>query len=442
MKTTHIIAAIFLLLTLSFCIPDTMQSIDDKVSLDLLKADFKEITFNIESKAPNPYYLCAKSSYDSIKQKITASINKPMTTIEFYQKVSPMFTLLNDEHFSLRLDEGLVKKLELQNPDLYFPFTVFIDKDKIFIDKCLREGTAVKKGDEVLSINNVPSKEILNRFRHGMLLKSNEENYFERRNEDHFYRSLFSEMGFRNNFSLKFANKTVKIKGVQKKVITALWDSIDDFTYVILNEKIGYLRINTLVADKRQKLDSGLIVFFKTLKQQRINKLIVDIRGNLGGSTKLSRDVFDYITDKKYSMDTGEEYLQNSKNVFESDTTLDAPKRMADKFIGRTILLNNVTSYSSAHMMANAFKYYKMGTVIGQISAEPLFISGEVREAITSNTKCSVYFPTKNFYLPGYEKNSASYFVPDYQVYPTINDRVKGKDPAVDLAIKILSVNR
>lgn len=139
MKTIYIGTSIYLLIIFIGCKSNTIKSIDDKISPANLNTDFKEITSNIEHKVPNPYYLCAKSSYDSIKQKIKSTLNKPMTTIEFYRKISPMFALLKDEHFGLYLDKRLVENLERQNPDLYFPFTVFIDKDKIFIDRCLRE---------------------------------------------------------------------------------------------------------------------------------------------------------------------------------------------------------------------------------------------------------------------------------------------------------------
>ncbi|WP_214070648.1 S41 family peptidase [Mucilaginibacter sp. dw_454] len=443
MKTSFIITSICLLLIFINCKPNALPGIDDKISADSLKADFKEITSNIETKVPTPFYLCPKSTYDSIKQTVEASLNKPMTVIEFYQKVSPMFMLLKDGHFQFFLSKKLVENLEQKNPELYFPFTVFIDHDRIFVDSCLRSDATIKKGTEILAINTVSSKDILNKLRYGVALKSNEENYFERRNEDRFYRSLLQGMGFRNNFSVKFAGKTVDTKGVSAKVVATLDDDGHDFSYKIAEGKdgIAYLGIKDLLTENRKKLDSGLKIFFKAVKQQHVNKLIIDIRNNYGGSTKLARDVFDYITDKKYLMDTGEESLQNSKKIFEIDTVPSIPKPMADKFMGKTILLTNVLCYSSAHMMANTFQYYKMGTVIGQISTEPLFISGEIQEGITSNTQSRAYFPTTNFYLPGYQKDKVTYFVPDYQVYPTIKERVTGKDAAVDLAIKMLGSN-
>jgi len=441
MKLIYAILAICLFLV--GCKSHTIENIDIKIDPAYLNADFKQITSNIEGRVPNPYYLCSKVSYDSVKKNISSSLNSSMTVIEFYQKMAPIFSLLKDGHFQFFIDEKLVDKLERENPDLYFPFTVFIDGNKIFVNKNLTDNTGIKSGDEILSINEVSSRMILNRLRYGVSLKTNEENYFERRHESHFYRSILLDMGFRNSFKVKFKDKTVKVRGISAKKIKMINEPPNDFVYKILNgkTKIGYLQVNTLLSSKRQKLDSCLTVFFKLLEQEKINKLIIDIRNNLGGSTKLSRDIFDYITQKKYLIDLGDEYLKDSKPTFDNDTTLSVPRQMPDKFYGKTILLTNVISYSSAHMMANTFKYYKMGIVIGQVSVEPLFISGEVEELITVNTKSNVYFPTSDFYLPGYKKDNISYFVPDYQVYPTINDRIKSKDEALNFAVKLLGLN-
>lgn len=413
-----------------------------KIPVKLLAADFLQMTSAIEHETPTPFYMCDEALYKSTKFNICKSLNKPLTPIQFYQKISPLITLLNDGHFQLFISDEVKKQLENKNPTLYFPFTVFIDGNRIYSNKNMSTDTSIRKGTEILAINNIPANVIIRKIRNRADLPSNHENFFERRLEDHFYRSLFVDINLRNNFKITFKNKTTKLRGVSEKIIEHAALDPADFSYKIINNnssKIGYFRLNTLLYEKKPKLDSVLAVFFKMLDEQKITKLIVDIRDNLGGSTKLARSVFNYISANSYKIDIGEEYFENGKRVTVYDTSSVVPEKVSHQFRGKMILITNVKTYSSAHMMAIGFKSARMGIVIGQVSSEPLFISGEVKELIATNTKSRFYYPVSNFYLPGFKKDTVSYFVPDLAIYPTITDRINGKDIAMEMAKKQLN---
>ena len=440
MKTLFAIVLVVLAVSLYSCRPLPPLTADSKIPIELIRADFHQVTSAIEQRTPNPFYMCGKASYDSMKLKIDKSLNKPLSPVQFYQKLSPLLTLLNDGHFQLFIGDGILKQLENDNPKLYFPFSVFIDGNKIYTNKNMSSDTSIHEGTEIFRINNIPASIIIEKIRKGINLAHNQENFFERRLEDHFFRSLLMDIGLRNSFTIVFKNKTAKLKGVSAKIIEQCDPEPDDFSYRIIGgrNKIGYFRLNTLLGSKKQKLDSTLSILFKMLDQQKVTDLVVDIRNNLGGSTKLARAVFNYITTKKYKIDLGEEYFENGKKITDYDTAWIIPEKVAHKFKGNIILLTNVKTYSSAHMMAIGFKSAGMGKVIGQVSSEPLYISGEVQELITTNTKCLFYYPVSNFYLPGYEKENISYFVPDIEVYPKIADRINEKDEAIDLVKKIM----
>lgn len=414
------------------------QKNDNKISREGLLADFKQVTARLETQVPDPYYLCSKTVYDSVKQAVASSLDSAMTPIEFYQKMQPLFMLLKDAHFQLLLNRQIIKETESSNSTFYFPMTVFIDSTHIFVNNNVSSDRSIKKGDEIVAINGMPAKEILNKLRCGISYNKQEEQFFEHTYEALFYYKIAFNLNFTNNFTIQFKNKTIKVPGVSTDIIEKTNADTLPFSYKLLENRIGYLKIGTLLITERQKLDSCLAAFFALLKKENIHSLIVDIRNNGGGSTQLAGDVFNYITTNKYKVSLNEVYFKDGKKVVDTDTSFRTPKDVADKFTGKTILLSNIASYSSSHMMANTFQYYKMGSVVGQTSVEPLYISGEVTELITQNTKCRLYLPSSNFALPGYTKDSVTYFVPDYQVDPTIQDKILGKDKALEVAVGLL----
>jgi hypothetical protein len=189
--------------------------------------------------------------------------------------------------------------------------------------------------------------------------------------------------------------------------------------------------------DRRDSLDNFLKTSFAEIKNDSIHNLIIDIRNDLGGSSILAEDILDYIANKPYDLSIGSEYFDHGKLIRHSDTTLHNPERLANKFFGETILLTNVATASSAQMMAAGFEYYHLGKVVGQISFEPLFITGEVKGKKLPHTGYFFIYPTKNFILPGYHENRKEYLVPDYVVNPSLKDIMNKKRPIFNFAIDL-----
>ena len=412
------------------------------LSLSQVNEDFKSLTDHIEKDVPHPYYSCPQETYDSVKRIVAGRLKDSMSVSDVYKAFYPLVQILNDAHFSIHLSDNY------KYPDgtLYFPFKVIINKNQLFIDENLSSNTTIKSGEEIISINDIPVKNIIERIRSRNFKIENEENLFERL-EGVFSFRLNSLFGSRTKFSIQTKDqKIVDLPGVTKdKLVLPTTKSDSLYSFKILNDgtiNTGYIRIGSLIWDnehseQRNILDSFLITSFKKIKENSIQHLIIDIRNNGGGSSVLAKDILDYITDSPYTFAWGEDDFINGKLTRTYDTILHVPAKSDYKFFGQTILLTNVFTYSSAHMMAVGFKYYHLGKTVGQISPEPLFITGEVKSFSLPNSQCLFYCPISNFILPGFEENRKSYFVPDYQVYPDLEDQLNKKDTLLNFALKL-----
>ncbi len=414
---------------------------DQKLSQQVLKEEFNQITSRLENEVPDMYYLCPRATYDSTKQAVLRSLSDSMSIISFYRHIMPLFTVLRDPHFQCFVDKKMLDKLDEENPGLYFPFTVMIHDGRIFIDENLSTEKNISRGTEILGINGVTAAEILRRIKCGVVYTANQENFFEQWHESIFYRDLLLMLAFRSNFKVQLPNRTIQVKGVSRKDLAKIEPITPDFEYKLLdapNQIVGYLKIGTLINDKRDSLQSVLERFFKEVNERHIQDIIIDIRGNLGGSTKLVRLVFDHITDQECIFGLDEIYLKNGVRTSLNDTAQPISRHLKRDYFGRTVLLTDVKTFSSAHMMANAFKFYNLGKIVGQVSMEPLFISGEVEKRVLNRSRCYFYFPTTNFSLPGFEATKISYLIPDVEVMPDIRDRLNQRDMALEKARMLL----
>lgn len=410
------------------------------LSLSQVNEDFKALTMHIEKDVPHPYYTCPKNSYDSVKKIVANKLHDSMSVSELYRTIYPLVQILNDAHFSILLPKSS------NEPDttLYFPFKVILKNNQLFVFKNLSSNAAIKCGDEIISIDGVLVKSIIEKIRSCNFKSMNEENFFEQTNFFTFPPRLYAVFGFNTNFSVQTEKGTFNLTGVRKEKLIEENKIPDSFyTFKILAEgmsKTGYLKISSLVWDKKEQrsvLDSFLKTSFKKLKENSVRHLIIDIRNDVGGSSVFGKDIFDYITNKPYTFAWGEEYYKNGKIIRDNDTVLHIPSKLEYKFTGETILLTNVLTYSSAHMLAVGFNYYHLGKTVGQMSSEPLFITGEVQSFILPNSKCLFYCPSSNFILPGFDENKKNYFIPDYKVYPDYKDRLNNKDTLLNFAVKL-----
>jgi hypothetical protein len=359
---------------LSFNISCSSNAYQDKnkvLSLEEVNQDFKVLTKDIEKDVPHPYYACSPKAYDSVKNMVANSLHDSMSVLELYRAIYPLVQILNDAHFSIHLPDNFE-----ETDILYFPFKVCITNNQLFVKENLSDNKTIKKGDEIISINNVPVKSIIDKIRSCNFKSRSEEDFFERWNEDNFYYKLNSLFGFNYKFSITTRDaKLITVSGINKEQFYGK-DTVQDsfYKYEVINAtpiKIGYLKISSLIWDKKERrdtLEEFLKGVFYKIKEDSIKDLILDIRNNLGGSSTLAKDILDYITTKPFTFSLGEEYFKNGKLLSEYDSSLYLPRRVANKFLGETVLLTDVLTYSSAHMMAVGFKHYNIGKVVGQVS--------------------------------------------------------------------------
>lgn len=391
-----------------------------------IESDFIQLTKIIETKVPAPFYNCSRAKYDSVKKSISFSIPDSAKLKEVYRRFYPLVQVLNDAHFSLHLPDGY-----FSDSTKYFPFKVVIQGYKIFVKDNLSTDNRIEKGKEIIRINSIPVKDIIAMIYSCNHNSANERLFFEKWNEGVFYKKLATLFDMKGPFSIELATgQSFRVNGVEAHFLK---DTVKtkESSFKILGNKIGYLKIPSLAWDtpeRREDFAKKVDSSFNLFRANKIHDLIIDIRGNMGGSTILAKEVLDYIYFKPYTLGNGQVLIENGIKKEDKNTSFHVPAQHSNRFTGNTILLNDVLTYSSGHMMQVGFQYYKMGQTIGEISSEPLFITGEVSSVFLKNSNLKFYFATSNFILPGFKKDEKRYYIPDITYMPDLAERLEGQD--------------
>lgn len=406
----------------------------DRLTLQQLQQDFTQFTQLVEQDVPNAFYNCSRVDFERAKLSVFNQLKDGMTVTEAFRVFYPIAQLLNDAHFAVHLPDHF---FENKN-NTFFPIRVIIDDDRLFVVKDVSDVPLLKKGEEILDINAISAKDIIQNIRATSLKDRNQQVFFEYRNESVFHKRLYALFQFKDEFEVRTSRQKYKLRGVSEQKLQESADPV--VVCKQIDKDIAYIKVNRLVWETSAQRDSIKLIldnYVTTMNRENIKNMVLDIRGNLGGSSVFAKDILDYFTTTPYSLSEGVEYFYKGKRYDAKNETLHTPNARII-FKGSVVLLSDVLTYSSAHMMQVGFKHYDMGVTVGQQSTESHYITGEIKKTILKNSGIEIISPTVNFRLPGYSVVQRGFYTPDYVIYPSFSDRLNGKDVMLEKAIEIL----
>jgi hypothetical protein len=416
-------------------------------------SDLDTLVKSIESVHPDLYSVVTKSRFDAELLKAKAIVKDSVNAIEFYRIVAPLVAQICDAHTSVRFPYNYFNK-ELHCK--LFPFPVRVnakDSSVIITDDYTKSENTIPKDAELLSVNGKPIK---NWVAEMMAFVSAEKPNYKIENLKYLFTPLMFTLSKDTTFDIVYKMngkmQEVKTEGISyseryERAEKPKNVQNESFTFKILEDKdIALIEFNSF--DQFDKFRFFLINAFEQIKTKNIRNLIIDIRKNSGGNSILGDEMFQYIspsafrqfgkTTVKYSDIQKKFYKENYNSeikepngiqVFDEDTTLMQLHSNNLKFNGNTYLLISNYTFSSAASFSWAFKYFKMGKVVGEESGGQAVSFGDIIYQQLPNTKLNFSISHKKFYQFGATDADDHGTLPDYEIEA---------DKALDYTIELI----
>lgn len=160
------------------------------------------------------------------------------------------------------------------------------------------------------------------------------------------------EVGDKHSFVLLRGGNEVKVNLVLAEVVLS---SVSSKIIEGNNKNVGYLHISTFAANTYTQFNKNL----KSLEKEKIDSLIIDVRGNPGGHLSQVQDILSLFFDKKTVL-----YQIENKGKVEKVCATTKDKRKYD-----VVVLIDCESASASEILAACFKEnYNNATIIGATS--------------------------------------------------------------------------
>lgn len=415
---------------------------------------------------PALYKYTSKSGIDSVFESVTEEIKDSLSQSEFQCLIGKCLSSARCLHTRLALNNELfddinsfgtyipIKKVKVENNDLYVVATA---------DTCFRTG------DKIIAINGIPSSQIVKAGYEAISSDGYNMTFKRYAIEEFFFFVYYAYVQQANNFEIELLRNQTQIKVVLNglkpkdfwnkyyslnKVNTSpVWSSITD------PGKTGYIKVNSFKPDDylNAKLDyeRSFKEIFSSLKKEEASNLIVDLRGCQGGSIHIPMELLTYLIHKQFIY-SGETFVRQhlpeklvklvKKDTYfhfpecnNQDTSLTCiffskkkykPKRLS--FKGNVYFLVDGGTLSASGMLTSIIKHLSIGQIIGEETAGAFYTGAKGMEIRLPNSgvMIEVSYRTGQVILDG-EKETGHGVLPDVTYRTTINDIIKGEDPAL-----------
>lgn len=455
---------------------------------DQLREDFKLFRDALEEGHGGLYRYTPKQELDRQFNSTLKKLSHPLTETEFLRLLAPLIANINDGHTGIFLSSSFSAYLE--NEPILFPFNLrFIDK-KAYLFRNYSEAEDLAMGGEIISINDRPVSEIVDKML--AVVPS------DARIEVSKYRRLESTARFGQTYNLLFgktnsyrivyrpleakALKKAGINGIREKDLNQIFE--ERYPEAAKNlppaeleyrDDIAILTIRTFGPSGYQNAGISYPLFmrntFKELREKNTQHLILDLRNNGGGADLYGKILVAYLMDKPFMYyqhlrinnkefsflshtDVPPErrkipasgFKENSSGTYDllGHPNLGEQKPIQPTFKGKVYVLINGGGFSGTGECTTIIHFHKRAEFIGEECGAGYYgnTSGFMPTLTLPHTGIRVRIPVVRYTMAvsGYPPDRG--IIPDYPVTPTINDLLNGKDVEMDFALELIKKSK
>lgn len=346
------------LLALAFASCNSVKNhndhLNDLISVQKLINDVDFAQSKLQKMHPKLYWYISQDKLDYKFDSLKKSIDKPMTTMAFYKKLSPVIAAVRQGHLFVYPSVKQYTKKESKsfkkagvNPISQFDFELFDNKLIVVRNKSIDK--SIKIGSEVTAINDKKPLDLINEYR-SCFASDGFNTTFKNNFSGRRFSTLYGyEKGIKDGLTYQFkindSSKTIiikrknvdKTKSANKKVVVFTDLQKDSIKAVQKKLKIAK-KVNGYDQDAKNYsrnlnfkfTDSSVAVMkinrfkigdyktfykqsFEKIQQKKCKTLIIDLRNNPGGRLAEINELYAYLADSTFVfLDKSEVTSKNS----------------------------------------------------------------------------------------------------------------------------------
>ncbi|HEX2845003.1 MAG TPA: S41 family peptidase, partial [Chitinophagaceae bacterium] len=465
---------------------------------EVLQKDYAIYRQTLEEAHPGLYWYTSKDSMDYYFDKGFQQLNDSLTEPEFRKILSYVTAKINCGHTSVRPSKTFAKYQDTVRLGRVFPLSLKLWQDTAVVAANLnRRDSILKRGTIITAINGLPMDKIVDTlFSYIGTDGYNRTNKYQVLSNRGYFGSLYSTLfGYPPAYSINFIDSMGRagttllrpffpgadtMARAQAVPVRRLPQPSRKERKQMRRNSVRLLKLDTAGHVAMMDLNSfgrgyGLKGFFRrsfrALKKNKIEHLIIDVRGNGGGSvtnsTLITRFLSDHpfkVADSLYAIRKRKTYSRYIQNDFFNRLflTLFAPKRKDGKyhfkyyerhlfkpkkknhFDGKTYILTGGNSFSATTLFASAIMKQDNVTLIGEETGGGAYGNSAwlIPDMALPGTKVRFRLPLFRLVIDKNVPKDGRGVQPEIPSFPTVDAVRKGVDYKLVKAMELIKQDK
>jgi hypothetical protein len=463
-----------------------------KFSAGQLQQDFQLFRNILEESHPSLYWFTPKDSIDHYFEIAKSKLKDSLTEAQFRTVLSYVVSKFRCGHTSVRASKAASGATET-NRNRMFPLNIKAWDDTVVVTSNInRKDSTVLRGVVLKSIDGRPMQKIIDSiFQHLSNDGYNLTHKYQTVSNFGVFRDMYSSLyGVKQKMQVEYIDSTGKLRSVQMSAYNAAADTPRARTEpprdiprrerkrLILQSarslridtalQTAFLEVNTF--GKHMKLRSFFRQSFRKMKKENIQHLVVDMRGNGGGSVTLSNLLTKYLVQQPFKIaDTlyaikrkssyrkyQEDYIWNRLfMIFLTRKGRDGnyhfrmyenkyfkPKE-SRRFNNDVYILTGGNTFSAAVLFSKAVKAQTNVTIVGEETGGGAYgnTAWLIPDVTLPNTKVRFRLPLFRLVIDKNEVKGRG-LTPEVESKPTVEAIRKSIDFKIQKALEIIKTKR
>lgn len=344
--------------------------------------DIKALVYSLGEIHPDLFSVCSQTDFFRAVHSAIASLPDSVGPMDLYRIAAPLVAMIGDGHTCLRFPYNSVFTAELKR----MPMFVEVLTDRSLLCRSSLD-SLVPRGARILTINGTTADRMIEAM---LPYESGERLHFRMSRVNADFTALFQMLFPAESYEITFVSQGEKRP--QTVVLPAVrWDDMvkrcppsttkgrfDDYSFTV--DSVADVAVMDFRSFRNPgRMETFADSLFTTLRKQKIDNLVIDLRENGGGDSSVGDILLRYISPEPFvQMDRAlirvsplTSKLTGLKPRFDFDE--DSPDKYLQPrtaaeghYHGHVYLLTSNHTFSSAGSFAWTFKEVGAGTVVGE----------------------------------------------------------------------------